>query len=117
MDSRYTNRHYRPYIVSGKDYGPLDDELKRKIQHGCDGVEYKAEGELPVALVLRFRTDLILFRFELKPDNIEFQFDWTMPSFHGAVMGFRDALQFKLVEELGLMHREISAGYRLVTQE
>lgn len=117
MGSKYPNRHYRPYIVSSKDYGPLDDDLKRKIQHGCDGVEYKAEGELPVALGLRFRTDLILFRFELKPDNIEFQFDWTMPSFHGAVMGFRDALQFKLVEELGLMHREISAGYRLVTDK
>ena len=112
----FPNRHYRPYIISQRELSLLDADVKKKIQHGCDGLPHETVNDLPIAMGLRFMTDLILFRFDITPDNQSFNFDWTMPSFHGAIMGLRDSLQIKLVEELKLMHREINAGYRLVSK-
>jgi hypothetical protein len=110
------SRHFRPYIVQPKDYNSsgLSTEEKKKMEEGCPGVVATTSSNLPIALGLRFRTDIALFRFDLA-DQDGCNFDWTSPEFHGALMAFRDAIQTKLVEELGLMNREISAGYRLVS--
>ena len=89
----------------------MDADVKKKIQHGCDGLPHETVNDLPIAMGLRFMTDLILFRFDITPDNQDFSFDWTMPSFHGAIMGFRDSLQIKLVEELELMLAKLVVSF------
>lgn len=114
-NKHFPNRHYRPYIISHRDYSLYSDEERKKLQHGCPGSAVSSQEDLPIALGLRFRTDLILFRFSLNPDGGKSIFDWSKPEFHGALMAFRDSLQVKLVQKLGLMNREISAGFRLVS--
>ena len=109
-------RHHRPYILEGKDMGMLGIEQKQEIQRGCEGRPAVMPNNLPVALGMRFRTDVAVFRFDLNASGNGPHFDWTEFEFHGAVMALRDALQVKLVEKLELMNRELSAGYRLVSE-
>jgi hypothetical protein len=111
-----TPRHFRPYIVQGKDIiSGTDPDERRDIHRGCNGVRVPDDQDLPIGLGLRFRTDLVLFRLDMNIDGQ--QFDWLTPDFHGSVCAIRDAIQSKLTEKLGLMNREIGAGFRLVVDE
>jgi hypothetical protein len=109
-------KHHRPYILEGKDLSIFGIEEKMEIQKGCEGGPAKMPNDLPVALGMRFRTDVAVFRFDLNTSGNKPHYDWTEFEFHGAVMALRDALQVKLVEKLELMNRELSAGYRLVSE-
>ena len=122
MDHRVTSnynhegRHHRPYILEARDLNSVPFEERRPLQHGCLGTPAPMPQDLPVALGLRFITDVAVFRFDLNVSGQGSSFDWTEYEFHGAIMAIRDALQVKLVERLGLMNRELSAGYRLVSE-
>tara|TARA_B110001452_G_scaffold43938_1_gene33616 strand:- start:183 stop:1880 length:1698 start_codon:yes stop_codon:yes gene_type:complete len=105
-------RHHRPYIL--ENLGRIDIEERRKLQYGCKGQAVSMPDNLPVALGLRFFSDIALFRFDVSGDDGEPMFDWTTPEFRGSIMALRDALQTKLIERLKLMNRELGAGFRLV---
>ena len=80
-------RHHRPYILEGKDMGMLAFEQKIEIQRGCEGRPAVMPNNLPVALGMRFRTDVAVFRFDLNASGNGPHFDWTEFEFHGAVHG------------------------------
>ncbi len=105
--------HFRPYIVQGQDISnrATPDE-RRAIHRGCSGASVPSDTDLPIGLGLRFRTDLILFRFDINISDEPFA--WMTPQFHGAICAVRDAIQATFVRKMGLMNREIGAGYRRV---
>ena len=109
-------KHFRPYIVQNQHINMTTTRGENdSIHRGCSGNEIPGDLDLPIGLGLRFRTDLILFRFnfEINP----FNFDWFTSRFHGAISAMRDSIQTIVAKKLGLMNREIGAGYRLVVDE
>ena len=88
------SKHFRPYIIEAKDYAMYGKEEMEEIQEGCSGSPVRTHSDLPIALGIRFRTDIALFRFDLY-DLENCSFDWSTPEFHGAVMAFRDSIQAK----------------------
>ena len=110
------SRHHRPFILANRDLRMCTWEEKKELQLGCLGNPAVMPNNLPVALGLRFRTDIALFRFDLNISGSAPRFNWTEYEFNGAVMALRDGIQTKLVERLELMNRELSAGFRLVTE-
>jgi hypothetical protein len=105
--------HFRPYIVQGQDISPqASGDERRAIHRGCSGLTVPSEADMPIGLGLRFRTDLALFRFDLS--HADEPLAWMTPQFHGAMCAIRDAIQTTFVKKMGLMNREIGAGYRRV---
>lgn len=105
-------RHHRPYIL--ENLANKSREERRNLQFGCAGQPASVPENLPVALGLRFFSDIALFRFDVSGSDGAPYFDWTTPEFRGAIMALRDAILSKLIESLELINRELNAGFRLV---
>ena len=107
----YPDLHFRPYIIQGNQLSrDIEDEVRKKTLTGCSGITVPSGTDLPIGLGLRFRTDLIILRFDLNTSS--FSFDWMTPQFHGASSAIRDSIQSTITKKLGIMNREIGSGYR-----
>lgn len=125
LENKYSGKkklHYRPYAITGKqtwrhpDILELNDsdEKKKKFDKIMNQVKGLCSGEYsqPIILGHVFRTDVVIFRMEIKePLSV----NWNTNAFISGIKAIREALITGTTEVLELIESEISGNFRKIT--